>query len=44
MIFSNGDLTSFRVTLEREGTDETVTLLPDHQGKIKVKIPKDHLT
>jgi general secretion pathway protein H len=44
MIFSNGDLTSFRVTLGREGKDETVTLLPDHQGKIKVKIPKERLT
>ncbi len=44
MIFSNGDLTSFRVTLEREGTDQTVTLLPDRQGKIKVKVPKDHVT
>jgi general secretion pathway protein H len=44
MIFSNGDLTSFRVTLEREGTDQTVTLLPDRQGKIKVKVPKDPVT
>jgi len=44
MIFSNGDLTSFRVTLEREGTDQTVTLLPDRQGKIKVKVPKEHVT
>jgi type II secretion system protein H len=42
MIFSNGDLTSFRVTLEREGTDQTVTLVPDHQGKITAKVPKDH--
>jgi general secretion pathway protein H len=44
MIFSNGDLTSFRVTLEREGTDQTVTLVPNHQGKITVKVPKDHVT
>ena len=44
MIFSNGDLTSFRVTLAREGTDQTVTLLPDRQGRIKVKVPKDHIT
>jgi general secretion pathway protein H len=44
MIFSNGDLTAFRVTLAREGTDQTVTLLPDRQGKIKVKVPKDHVT
>ncbi|HEY1899245.1 MAG TPA: type II secretion system minor pseudopilin GspH [Steroidobacteraceae bacterium] len=44
MIFSNGDLTSFRLTLGRDGTDETVTLLPDHQGKIKVQVPQDHVT
>jgi general secretion pathway protein H len=44
MIFSNGDLTSFRVTLGREGTDQTVTLVPDRQGKITVKVPKEHLT
>jgi general secretion pathway protein H len=44
MIFSNGDLTSFRVTLQRDGTDQTVTLLPDRQGKIKVKVPKDRIT
>jgi general secretion pathway protein H len=44
MIFSNGDLTSFRVTLAREGTEQTVTLLPDRQGRIKVKVPKDHVT
>jgi general secretion pathway protein H len=44
MIFSNGDLTSFRVTLQREGADQTVTLVPDHQGQIKVKVPKDHVT
>jgi type II secretion system protein H len=44
MIFSNGDLTSFRLTLAREGTDATVTLQPDHQGKIKVQVPKDHVT
>lgn len=44
MIFSNGDLTAFRVTFGREGDEQTVTVLPDHQGKIKVKVPKDHLT
>jgi general secretion pathway protein H len=44
MIFSNGDLTSFRVTLGREGTDQTVTLLPNRQGKIRIKIPKDNVT
>ena len=44
MIFSNGDLTSFRVTLGRDGTEQTVTLLPDRQGRIKIKVPKDHVT
>ena len=44
MIFSNGDLTSFRLTLGRDGTEQTVTLLPDHQGKIKVQVAKDHVT
>ena len=44
MIFSNGDLTSFRLTLGRDGTEDTVTLEPDRQGKIKVVVPKDHVT
>ena len=44
MIFSNGDLTSFKLTLARDGTDQTVTLVPDHQGKIKVRVPKEHVT
>ncbi|MEJ0006904.1 MAG: type II secretion system minor pseudopilin GspH [Steroidobacteraceae bacterium] len=44
MIFSNGDLTSFRVTLQRDGNDQSVTLLPDRQGKIKLRVPKDHVT
>lgn len=44
MIFSNGDLTAFRVTLQREGSEETVTLQPDRQGRITVKVPKDHVT
>ena len=44
MIFSNGDLTSFRVTLAREGTERTVTLLPDRQGRIRVKVPKEPVT
>jgi general secretion pathway protein H len=44
MIFSNGDLTAFRVTLGREGTDQIVTVLPDHQGRIRLRIPKDNLT
>ena len=44
MIFSNGDLTSFRVTLARDGSDTTVDVQPDHQGRIKVKVPKEHVT
>ena len=44
MIFSNGDLTSFKLTLARDGSDQTVTLVPDHQGRIKVKVPKEHVT
>jgi type II secretion system protein H len=44
MIFSNGDLTSFRVTLGRDGTATTITVLPDNQGRIKVKVPKDNVT
>ena len=44
MIFSNGDLTSFRVTLGREGNDLAVSLQPDRQGRVKVKVPKDHVT
>jgi general secretion pathway protein H len=37
MIFSNGDLTPFELTLEREGTDRSETLAPDDQGTIKTK-------
>ncbi len=35
MIFSNGDLTSFQLTLEREGTDRSATLAPNDQGDIQ---------
>lgn len=34
MIFSNGDLTSFELTLEREGTDRSATIAPNDQGRI----------
>jgi type II secretion system protein H len=37
MIFSNGDLTSFELTLERAGTDRTATLVADDQGRVKVR-------
>ncbi|HTW38565.1 MAG TPA: type II secretion system minor pseudopilin GspH [Steroidobacteraceae bacterium] len=36
MIFSNGDLTSFELTLERAGTDHSATLEPDGEGHIVV--------
>jgi general secretion pathway protein H len=39
MLFSNGDLTSFELTLEREGTDKKLTLMADDQGRIRV--PED---
>jgi general secretion pathway protein H len=44
MIFSNGDLTSFRVTLGREGTEQTVNVKADRQGRIKSKVPQEHVT
>jgi general secretion pathway protein H len=37
MIFSNGDLTSFQLTLEREGTDHNAVLLPDDQNNITLR-------
>jgi hypothetical protein len=30
--------------LAREGNEQNVTVLPNHQGKIKVKIAKEHVT
>jgi general secretion pathway protein H len=36
MIFSNGDLTSFELSLAREGTDKKATLIANEQGEIKV--------
>jgi general secretion pathway protein H len=34
MIFSNGDLTSFAATVERDGGTRSVTLAPDDKGEI----------
>jgi len=34
MIFSNGDLTSFVLTLERDGTDHSEKIEPDDQNRI----------
>lgn len=36
MIFSNGDLTSFELSVAREGTDRKQTLLADEQGVVSV--------
>jgi hypothetical protein len=36
-IFSNGDLSSFEVTLEREGGIRSVTIAIDEKGKVIVK-------
>lgn len=35
MIFSNGDVTSFQLTLEREGTSRSARVAPDDQGRIE---------
>jgi general secretion pathway protein H len=37
MIYSNGDLSSFEVTLEREGGVRSVTLAQDEKGKVMAK-------
>lgn len=34
MIFSNGDLTSFSLTIARDGAERSATLTPDDQGRI----------
>jgi general secretion pathway protein H len=41
MIFSNGDLTSFALTLERAGTDHTATIAPNSDGQLEVRTPGD---
>jgi general secretion pathway protein H len=40
MIFSNGDLTSFELELEREGTDHSATIAPDDQNRIVARDSK----
>lgn len=37
MIFSNGDLSSFEVTLEREGGVRSITLALDEKGRVVLK-------
>ncbi len=44
MIFSNGDLTSFQLTLEREGGLRSVTLVSDDTGKIEAQPMKEART
>jgi general secretion pathway protein H len=42
MIFSNGDLTSFELTLERAGTDHSATIAPNADGQLEVRTPSDN--
>ncbi|HZO21592.1 MAG TPA: type II secretion system minor pseudopilin GspH [Steroidobacteraceae bacterium] len=44
MIFSNGDLTSFEVTLERDGGTRSVTLAQDDKGQVIEKPMIEHKT
>jgi general secretion pathway protein H len=44
MIFSSGDLTQFAVTIEREGGERSVTILPDDKGNIVEKPMVDTTT
>jgi general secretion pathway protein H len=44
MIFSNGDLTSFQLTLEREGGQRSITLVSDDTGKIEAQPMKEART
>jgi type II secretion system protein H len=39
MFFGNGDLSSFEVTLQREGTEDRVLLLSDEQTNIRLQLP-----
>jgi len=41
MIYSNGDLTPFELSLLRQGTDRKATLMADEQGRIDVVTDKD---
>lgn len=41
MIFGNGDLTQFTLTLAREGTTREVTIAANAQGKIEVLDPEE---
>ena len=39
MIFANGDLTSFEITLEREGTDNRARIYSDEDTNIRLLLP-----
>jgi general secretion pathway protein H len=39
MVFGNGDLSSFEITLQREGTDDRATLGSDEQSNIRLQLP-----
>jgi general secretion pathway protein H len=41
MIFSNGDLTAFELTMERPGADRSTVLRADEQGRIVPRDPKE---
>ncbi len=44
MIFSNGDLTSFALTLERAGGNRSVVLTPDEQGNVSARTVTENNT
>jgi general secretion pathway protein H len=44
MIFANGDLTSFELTLEREGGTHSVTFTEDEKGQVVAKQAPEHTT
>lgn len=39
MIFGNGDLTSFELSLSREGTTDVARILSDEQSQIRLQLP-----
>jgi len=41
MIFANGDLSSFEITLQREGSGEKAQIYTDEQTNILMKLPGD---
>jgi general secretion pathway protein H len=39
MIFANGDLTSFEISLEREGTDDRAVIYSDEDTQVRLLLP-----